>query len=93
LTRPPEPLVEQGAPCPYCGAAAEPEQEGDTLFYACPRCEGAFGYRRVQQPGPVCAAGLTIVADPAQPLGVMTVESGSDRRSVFLGTTIKRRPE
>jgi len=94
LTTPPEPAFFEGSvTCPYCGGEAEPEQDSDVTFFACRDCGGEFGYRRAVQSAPVCAAGLTIAADPAQPPGVMTVESGSDRRSVFLGDVIKRRPE
>jgi hypothetical protein len=94
LTTPPEPAFFEGSvTCLYCGGEAEPEQDSDVIFFACKDCGGEFGYRRPVQAAPVCAAGLTIVADPAQPPGVVTLESGSDRRSVFLGDVIKRRPE
>jgi hypothetical protein len=74
-----EPVVEGPAGCVYCGGVAEPEQDGDLTFHACADCGGAFGYRRVQRAGPVCAAGLPIQIESPQP--------------VFLGTTIARRPE
>jgi hypothetical protein len=94
LTTPPEPAFFEGSTeCPYCGGEAEPEQDGDVIFFACTACDGEFGYRRAVQAAPVCAAGLVIADGPAQPPGVMTVESGSDRRSVFLGDVIRRRPE
>lgn len=94
MTTPPEPaFFEAGTGCLYCSGTAEPEQEGDVIYFACPACGGTFGYRRVVQSAPVCAAGLTIAVDPAQPPGVLSAESGSDRRSVFLGSVIKRRPE
>jgi hypothetical protein len=94
VTRPPEPEVEESSPCPYCGSQAEPEQDGEVVFFACPDCGGAFGYRRVSQ-GQFCAAGLPvdIRVDAAQPPGVLSLESGGERQSVFLGNVIKRRPE
>jgi hypothetical protein len=75
----PEPAVEGVTGCIYCPGVAEPEQDGDLAFYVCAACGGDFGHRRVQQAGPVCAAGLPVqVSDPSP---------------VFLGTTIGRRPE
>jgi hypothetical protein len=93
LTTPPEPFFGESVTCPYCGGTAEPEQDSDVIFFACPDCGGEFGYRRAVQSAPTCAAGLTLVTDPAQPPGVIALESGSDRRSVFLGDVIRRRPE
>jgi hypothetical protein len=78
---PPEPVVEGSTGCIYCPGTAEPEQDGDLLFFACPDCGNEFGYRRVQQDGPVCAAGLPVaVAEPVP-------------APVFLGAVISRRPE
>jgi hypothetical protein len=82
LTKPPEPAFEGSVACPYCGGKAEPEQDSDVIFFACTACGGEFGYRRAVQSAPVCAAGLPIADGPAQP-----------PQPVFLGTTIKRRPE
>lgn len=94
MTTPPEPaFAGESAACPYCGGKAEPEQDSAVTYFACTSCDGEFGYQRVAQSAPVCAAGLTIAADPAQPPGVISLESGPDRRSVFLGSVIKRRPE
>lgn len=95
MSRPPEPVVEESVGCIYCPGQAQPEQDGDLLFYVCARCGGEFGQRRIEQPGPVCAAGLPIdvIVDPAQPPGVVTIDTGAEQRKVFLGVTIKRRPE
>lgn len=41
----------------------------------------------------VTLEGVNVVIDPAQPPGVVTVESGADRKSVFLGPVIRRRAE
>lgn len=76
----PELQVEEQRECPQCGGAAEPEQAGDVVFFAC-ECGAEFGYRRVLQ-GPACAAGYTLSEPAAPPAG-----------PVFLGTTISRRPE
>lgn len=37
--------------------------------------------------------GINVVVDPAQPSGVVSLESETDRRSVFLGPVIRRRAE
>ena len=37
--------------------------------------------------------GVSIVVDPSQPPGVVSLESGTDRKSVFLGPVIRRRAE
>lgn len=85
MTRPPEPaFFEKSASCPQCGGVAEPEQDGDVVYFACSDedCGAEFGHRRAVQPGPVCAAGLPVeVREPAA------------AAPVFLGTTITRRPE
>jgi hypothetical protein len=79
VTRPPEPAVEGVTGCLYCGGQAEPEQDGDLLFFACPSCGGEFGHRRAASESPLCAAGLPIsVTEP-------------EGTPVFLGTTIPMR--
>jgi hypothetical protein len=78
LTRPPEFTVEESTGCIYCSGLAEPEQDGDVLYFTCTACGNSFGYRRVQQQDPVCAAGL-VLPEPA-PAG-----------QVFIGS-ISRRP-
>ena len=78
LTTRPE-LTEGTAPCPYCGEAAEPEQDGGSVYFACPGCGGEFGYRKAGQ-GESCAAGLSLAAP------------GPDG-PVLIATTITRRPE
>lgn len=94
MTSLPEPLVEGSTGCIYCPGTAEPEQDGDVVFFVCSECEGTFGQRKVSQ-GAFCAAGLPVEVrvDAAQPPGVLSLESGGERRSVFLGNVIKRRPE
>jgi hypothetical protein len=87
-----EPLVAGSLPCPQCGTDAEPEEDGQILWLACPQCGAEFGYRPVPLAGPLCAAGLSIRVDDAQPPGVLSLESGGGRTSVFLGATIRRRP-
>lgn len=82
MTQLPEPQFAEGAPCPQCGAPAEPEQDGLTVYLACPNCGSEFGYRRISQSGPACAAGLPIDAQARAGPG-----------PVFLGATIARRPE
>jgi hypothetical protein len=90
----PELTVEPAVTCIYCQTpGAEPEQDGDFIYYACAECGGEFGYRRAVQEVPLCAAGLEIRVDAAQPPGVLSLESGGQRASVFLGNVIKRRPE
>jgi radical SAM superfamily enzyme YgiQ (UPF0313 family) len=78
---PPELAVEGTTGCIYCGGRAEPEQDGDLFFFACPECGNEFGHRRVQQEQ-VCAAGLPV-----------TVQEPGPQAPVFLGSTISRRPE
>lgn len=90
-----EPLAVSVMECPQCGGAAEPEEDEAILWYVCtdPDCGAEFGYQPLPVSGPVCAAGLTIRVDDAQPPGVLTLESGGERQSVFLGNFIGRRPE
>jgi rubredoxin len=88
--------VEDSAECPSCGDRAQPEQDDDLIYWAC-GCGFEFGYRRVVQED-TCAAGvrfadLPVRYDAAQPPGAVSLESGGQRQSVFLGTTIKRRPD
>ena len=79
MTSPLEPLAEEGTPCIYCrGGFAEPEQDGDAVYFVCPECEGEFGYRKAAR-GEFCAAGLP-VAGPAPGPPV-------------IAATIRRRPE
>ena len=62
-----EPLAEEGIECPYCGATAEPEQDGDVVYFACPSCGGEFGHRKVDR-GTFCAAGLPVATAVPQPV-------------------------
>lgn len=88
-----EPLAVSAVECPQCGAKAEPEEDEAVLWFACPQCGALFGYQPLPQAGPLCAAGLSIRVDAARPPGVLSLESGGERKSVFLGSVIRRRPE
>ena len=81
-----QPEIEEALRCPQCGAAGEPEQDGDLLYFECPQCGALFGYRQSLPNEPVCPAGLplSVVAGAPQP---------SEAKTVFLGTTISRRPD
>lgn len=82
MTQPPEPLVEESLECIVCRRAkAEPDQDGDLLYYTCPECGSSFGYQHIVPDGPVCAAGLPLAVSPPED------------RAVFLGPTILRRPQ
>lgn len=76
-----QPEIEESQPCPQCGALAEPEQDWDLKFWWCKECGAEFGYARVVPPGPVCAAGLPLAS------------AAEESQAVFLGMTIKRRPD
>jgi hypothetical protein len=86
-----EPRLERAVACPQCGGMAEPEEDGQAAYHVCTECDAEFGYRLLTA-GPVCAAGLEIRADARQPPGVMSLESGGQRASVFIGS-IGKRPE
>lgn len=51
-------------PCtdPGCGGQAEPEQDGDHIYYECLTCGYTFGFTRTEnllvQPGGACAVGV-----------------------------------
>jgi hypothetical protein len=74
LTSPPEPLAEEGTPCIYCrGGFAEPEQDGDVVYFACPECGGEFGHHKAAR-GSFCAAGLPVaVPAPGPPVIATTI--------------------
>jgi predicted RNA-binding Zn-ribbon protein involved in translation (DUF1610 family) len=57
----PEPLAEESVGCIYCPGTAEPEQDGDVVYFVCPDCGNAFGYRKAGS-GAFCAAGLPVPA-------------------------------
>lgn len=68
LTSPLEPLAEEGTPCVYCrGGFAEPEQDGDVVYFVCPECCGEFGYRKAER-GAFCAAGLPVAVAAPEPV-------------------------
>lgn len=54
-------------PCfdPECDGVAEPDQDGDHVYHACPVCGATFGYRRLEQPAQLCAAGINPATAPA----------------------------
>jgi hypothetical protein len=88
-----EPQTAEVAGCPQCGGDAEPEQDGRLLYYACTVCGSEFGYRYPAAPAAgVCQLGLDIAVDEGQSPGVVSLRSGLEQRSVFIGT-IGRRPE
>jgi hypothetical protein len=70
--------VEQQKSCPSCSRLAEPEQDGDLIYYACESCGYEFGYRQARQEG-MCAAGIMPLPSP-------------EPAQVFIGS-IGRRPE
>lgn len=99
--------MSETAQCPSCGAAAEPEQDGDVLFYAC-ECGFYFGYQAMTAEANTCAAGLPLAHLTTDPvfqsrLADLTPEE-TDRllwgkskpkseSAVFLGSVIPLRPE
>jgi hypothetical protein len=75
----PEFEVGETAGCIYCSGTAEPEQDGDVLYFTCTACGNSFGHRRARQQAPSCAAGLAL----PEPVPAS---------QVFIGS-ISRRPE
>lgn len=71
----PPDVEEASVPCPGCGSAAEPEQDGQVTYYACTECGQEFGHQVRAPDGPLCAAGLPI-------------QAAEERPAVFLGATI-----
>lgn len=68
----PEQMAESTG-CLYCAGIAEPEQDGDVVYFACPECEGEFGHRKVTS-GAFCAAGLPVPApEPGPPVIATTI--------------------
>lgn len=49
--------LETEAVCPSCGAAVEPEQDGDTVFWPC-ACGYHFGHQRLQAQDDSCQIGI-----------------------------------
>ena len=87
---------------PECAEAtgqktAMPESDGELRYYACTECGYESGYEQARQDAGACQLGVPeevrLRYSASQPPGVMTLVSGDERRSVFLGTTIGRRPE
>lgn len=74
-------VTDESVPCIGCDGMADAEQDGPVTYYACPSCGQEFGHDVRRPDGPLCAAGL--------PLAVPAPED----RSVFLGSTIPRRPQ
>ena len=82
-----QPEIEESRRCPSCDALSPPEMDGDLIYNVCPEpeCGHEFGWRRVLPAEPLCPAGL--------PLSAVAGNERPPGESVFLGTTIKRRPE
>jgi hypothetical protein len=94
--------------CPSCGDRAQPEQDGDLIYYAC-GCGHEFGYQRVQQEqDSSCQLGvpeeirkgysLAHLATldsltPAEEARLTGIAGPSEERVVFLGSIIPLRPE
>jgi len=55
--------------CPSCNALAEPDEDGDLTYYACPLCGYEFGYRRrtAASTTATCAAGIPLNNPEADP--------------------------
>lgn len=88
------PRVDEPVPCgdPEClqvQPSAQPETDGDLLYYACP-CGYEFGYQQVRQGEGTCAAGL-----PESVRHAVSFAPAQDQQAgqpVFIGT-IGRRPQ
>jgi len=72
--------------CPYPQPSAQPELDGDWLFYACP-CGYEFPGGRIGQAEGTCAAGVPEAVRRAASVKPLAAPP------VFLGTTIGRRPQ
>jgi hypothetical protein len=72
----PGPRIEENIDCRICLGVktAEPEVDGDFVVYECRECGSTPEFRKLTDPGPVCAMGLAI--DPVPPAD----------QPVFLGT-------
>ena len=86
------------AECPSCGSRAEPEQDGDVLYWAC-ECGFEFGYE-VEKQEETCAAGIELghlaVLNGLTPAETDRLLHGRPERpvsAVFLGSVIPVRPE
>lgn len=66
-----EPLAEESTGCIYCPGVAEPEQDGDVVYFACPDCGGEFGHRKAER-GAFCAAGLPVAVAAPEPVLIAT---------------------
>lgn len=90
-----EPVPCRDPECPYEQPSAQPEADGALRYYACP-CGYEFPAEMASQDAGACQLGVPeqvrLRYSAAQPPGVMTIESGAERRSVFLGS-IGRRPQ
>lgn len=56
-----EPVESRLIPCfdPECEGIAEPEQDGDLLYFACTVCGSEFGWERIViQTEPACQLGI-----------------------------------
>jgi hypothetical protein len=66
-----EPLAEESTGCIYCGGIAEPEQDGDVVYFVCRSCEGEFGHHKAGR-GTFCAAGLPVAVPEPEPVLIAT---------------------
>jgi hypothetical protein len=83
-----EPLwVEVARECPSCWGPAEPEDDGETRFWACadPECGYEFGHLRLPAADPSCQLGV--------PEHVRRAASPPAARSEPFFPTIGRRPQ
>jgi hypothetical protein len=84
------PVVETTVDCAKCGApeAAEPETDGTFQYFECGECGSTFGFTEIGQRQEVCIAGLPIelVTKYSQPPGLVTIKSGDQSQSVWLGS-------
>jgi len=90
-----EPVTCRDPECLYPQPSAQPEADGPLRYYACP-CGYEFPAEMAGQDAGSCQLGIPegirLRVSASQPPGVVTIDSGAERRSVFLGVKIGRRP-
>ena len=80
-----ESWVEETRSCPGCGSEAEPEDDGEVRYWACPECGYEFGYLLVRQDNE-CQLGVPVQVRRAAPASRSSTVTD-------LGLTIRRRSE